>query len=48
MEEGLFYRQCSCFVKDEKGNPKGTQIRGCCERISGKMEEVAKIASVVY
>ncbi|MGK0232091.1 MAG: large subunit ribosomal protein L14 [Patescibacteria group bacterium] len=37
------------LLKDEKGNPKGTQIKGAIAReIQERWKEVAKIASIVY
>jgi len=37
------------ILKDEKGNPKGTQIKGPIAReISERWPSVAKIASIVY
>jgi large subunit ribosomal protein L14 len=37
------------LLKDEKGNPKGTQIKGPVAReVQERWKEVAKLASVVY
>ena len=37
------------ILKDEKGNPKGTQIKGPCAReVSERWSSVARIASIVY
>jgi large subunit ribosomal protein L14 len=37
------------ILKDDKGNPKGTQIKGPIAReVSERWKEVAKIASIVY
>ena len=37
------------LLKDDKGNPKGTQIKGPIAReVSERWKEVAKIASIVY
>lgn len=37
------------LLKDEKGNPKGTQIKGPIAReVQERWKEVAKLASVVY
>ena len=37
------------ILKDNKGNPKGTQIKGPISReISERWKEVAKIAQIVY
>jgi large subunit ribosomal protein L14 len=37
------------LLKDEKGNPKGTQIKGAIAReIQERWKEVGKIATVVY
>ncbi len=37
------------LLKDEKGNPKGTQIKGPVAReIQERWKEVSKLASVVY
>jgi len=36
-------------MKDEKGNPKGTQIKGPIPReVQERWAQVAKIASIVY
>lgn len=37
------------LLKDEKGNPKGTQIKGPVAReVQERWKEVAKIATIVY
>lgn len=37
------------LLKDEKGNPKGTQIKGPIAReVQERWKEVSKIASIVY
>jgi len=37
------------LLKDEKGNPKGTQIKGPIAReVQERWKEVAKIAPIVY
>ncbi len=37
------------LLKDEKGNPKGTQIKGVIAReVQERWPQVAKIASIVY
>jgi len=37
------------LLKDEKGNPKGTQIKGTIAReVQERWKEVAKIASAIY
>jgi large subunit ribosomal protein L14 len=37
------------LLKDEKGNPKGTQVKGAVAReVQERWKEVAKLASVVY
>lgn len=37
------------LLKDEKGNPKGTQVKGAVAReVQERWKEVAKLAAVVY
>lgn len=48
-ERVCFSNNAVALLKDEKGNPKGTQIKGPIAReIQERWKEVAKIASVVY
>lgn len=47
-ERICFTDNAVALLKDEKGNPKGTQIKGAVAReISERWKEVSKIASVV-
>ena len=47
-ERICFTDNAVAILKDEKGNPKGTQIKGPIPReISERWKEVAKIASIV-
>ncbi len=44
-----FSSNAVALLKDEKGNPKGTQIKGPIAReIQERWKEVSKIASIVY
>ncbi|MEX0919990.1 MAG: uL14 family ribosomal protein [Candidatus Pacearchaeota archaeon] len=48
-ERIAFEDNAVAILKDEKGNPKGTQIKGPIAReISERWGSVAKIASIVY
>ncbi|MFH1451607.1 MAG: uL14 family ribosomal protein [archaeon] len=48
-ERVCFTDNAVALLKDEKGNPKGTQIKGPIAReVQERWKEVAKIASVVY
>jgi len=48
-ERVAFEDNAVAILKDEKGNPKGTQIKGAVAReISERWPQVAKIAGVVY
>jgi large subunit ribosomal protein L14 len=48
-ERVCFSDNAVALLKDEKGNPKGTQIKGPVAReIQERWKEVAKIASTVY
>lgn len=48
-ERVCFTDNAVVILKDEKGNPKGTQIKGPVAReIQERWKEVAKLASVVY
>ena len=48
-ERIAFEDNAVAILKDEKGNPKGTQIKGPIAReISERWPSVAKIASIVY
>ncbi len=45
----MFEDNAVAILKDEKGNPKGTQIKGPVAReIMERWASVAKIAQVVY
>ena len=47
-ERVAFEDNAVAILKDEKGNPKGTQIKGPIAReVSERWKEVAKIASIV-
>ena len=48
-ERVAFTDNAVVLLKDDKGNPKGTQIKGPVPReIQERWKEVAKLASVVY
>jgi len=48
-ERVCFMDNAVVLLKDEKGNPKGTQIKGPIAReVQERWKEVAKIASIVY
>ena len=48
-ERIAFEDNAVAILKDEKGNPKGTQIKGAIAReVMERWPSVAKIASVVY
>jgi large subunit ribosomal protein L14 len=48
-ERIAFEDNAVAILKDEKGNPKGTQIKGAIAReIMERWPQVAKIASIVY
>jgi large subunit ribosomal protein L14 len=48
-ERIAFSDNAVALLKDEKGNPKGTQIKGPIAReIQERWKEVSKIASIVY
>ena len=48
-ETVCFTDNAVALLKDEKGNPKGTQIKGPIAReVQERWKEVAKIASIVY
>jgi len=48
-ERVCFSDNAVALLKDEKGNPKGTQIKGAIAReIKERWKEVAKIASSIY
>ncbi|MCK5149916.1 uL14 family ribosomal protein [Candidatus Pacearchaeota archaeon] len=48
-ERIAFEDNAVAILKDDKGNPKGTQIKGPVSReISERWPQVAKIASIVY
>lgn len=48
-ERVCFSDNAVVILKDEKGNPKGTQIKGPIAReVQERWKEVAKLASVVY
>ncbi len=48
-ERIAFQDNAVAILKDEKGNPKGTQIKGAIAReIMERWPQVAKIASIVY
>ena len=48
-ERIAFEDNAVALLKDEKGNPKGTQIKGPVAReVMERWQSVAKIASVVY
>jgi large subunit ribosomal protein L14 len=48
-ERVCFSDNAVALLKDEKGNPKGTQIKGSVAReVQERWKEVAKIASTIY
>ena len=48
-ERVMFEDNAVALLKDEKGNPKGTQIKGPIAReVLERWQSVAKIAAVVY
>ena len=48
-ERVCFKDNAVALLKDEKGNPKGTQMKGPIAReVQERWKEVSKIASVVY
>jgi len=48
-ERVCFSDNAVALLKDEKGNPKGTQIKGPIAReVQERWKEVAKTASIVY
>ena len=48
-ERIAFEDNAVAIMKDEKGNPKGTQIKGPIPReVQERWAQVAKIASIVY
>ncbi len=48
-ERVAFMDNAVALLKDEKGNPKGTQIKGAVAReVLERWPAVAKIASIVY
>jgi large subunit ribosomal protein L14 len=48
-ERIAFEDNAVAIMKDEKGNPKGTQIKGPIAReVQERWKEVAKLASIVY
>jgi large subunit ribosomal protein L14 len=48
-ERVAFVDNAVALLKDDKGNPKGTQIKGPIAReIQERWKEVAKLASVIY
>lgn len=48
-ERVCFVDNAVALLKDEKGNPKGTQIKGAVSReVQERWKEVSKIASFVY
>lgn len=48
-ERVAFEDNAVAILKDDKGNPKGTQIKGPVAReINERWKQVAKIASIVY
>lgn len=48
-ERVAFEDNAVAIMKDEKGNPKGTQIKGPIAReVQERWAQVAKIASIVY
>lgn len=48
-ERIMFEDNAVAILKDEKGNPKGTQIKGAVAReVMERWPSVAKLASIVY
>ena len=48
-ERVCFSDNAVALLKDEKGNPKGTQIKGAVAReVQERWKEVAKIAKTIY
>lgn len=48
-ERVCFSDNAVALLKDEKGNPKGTQIKGPIAReVQERWKEVARIASIIY
>lgn len=48
-ERVCFSDNAVVLLKDDKGNPKGTQIKGAVAReVQERWKEVAKLASIVY
>lgn len=48
-ERIAFEDNAVAILKDDKGNPKGTQIKGAVAReVSERWKQVAKIASIIY
>jgi len=48
-ERVCFSDNAVVLLKDEKGNPKGTQIKGSIAReVQERWKEVAKLASTIY
>jgi large subunit ribosomal protein L14 len=48
-EHIMFEDNAVAILKDEKGNPKGTQIKGPIAReVMERWPQVAKIASIIY
>ena len=48
-ERVCFSDNAVALLKDDKGNPKGTQIKGAVAReVQERWKEVAKIASTIY
>ncbi|MBS3086285.1 uL14 family ribosomal protein [Candidatus Pacearchaeota archaeon] len=48
-ERVCFEDNSVAILKDEKGNPKGTQIKGpCAKEVMERWASVARIASIVY
>lgn len=48
-ERVCFSDNAVALLKDEKGNPKGTQIKGPVAReVQERWKEVSKLASVIY
>ena len=48
-ERVCFTDNAVALLKDEKGNPKGTQIKGTVAReVQERWKEVAKIANTIY
>jgi len=49
MGRELLLDNAVAILKDEKGNPKGTQIKGPIAReVLERWPQVAKIASIIY